>query len=50
MAHAGFIDTGGNFRHLIIPAEHSVIPIFYETDYEEELGAMLRYYPAMVPG
>lgn len=43
-----YIDAGGNFRYIIIPAEQC-IPI-YETDYEEELVAMLRYYPAVVGG
>ena len=43
-----FIDVKGNFRYIIIPAEQC-IPIF-ETDYEEELVAMLRYYPATVRG
>lgn len=43
-----FIDGVGNFRYIIIPAEQC-IPI-YETDYEEELVAMLRYYPAVVDG
>lgn len=43
-----FIDVKGNFRYIIIPAEQC-IPIF-ETDYEEELVAMLRYYPAVVGG
>jgi len=47
MAHA-FIDAAGNFRYIIIPAEQC-IPV-YETDYEEELVAMLRYYPAVVGG
>jgi len=43
-----FIDAAGNFRYIIIPSEQC-IPIF-ETDYEEELVAMLRYYPAVVGG
>ena len=43
-----FIDGVGNFRYIIVPAEQC-IPI-YETDYEEELVAMLRYYPAVVDG
>jgi SPP1 family phage portal protein len=43
-----FIDAAGNFRYIIIPAEQC-IPV-YETDYEEELVAMLRYYPAVVAG
>ncbi len=43
-----FIDGVGNFRYIIVPAEQC-IPI-YETDYEEELVAMLRYYPAVVGG
>jgi len=43
-----FIDAAGSFRHIIVPAEQCV-PI-YETDYEEELVAMLRYYPAVVGG
>lgn len=43
-----FIDAAGNFRYIIIPAEQC-IPV-YETDYEEELVAMLRYYPAVVGG
>ena len=43
-----FIDGVGNFRYIIIPAEQC-IPV-YETDYEEELVAMLRYYPAVVGG
>ena len=43
-----FIDAAGNFRYIIIPAEQC-IPI-YETDYEEELVAMLRYYLAVVGG
>lgn len=36
-----FVDGVGNFRYIIIPAEQC-IPV-YETDYEEELVAMLRY-------
>lgn len=43
-----YIDAAGNFRYIIIPAEQC-IPV-YETDYEEELVAMLRYYPAVVGG
>ena len=43
-----FIDATGNFRYIIVPAEQC-IPI-YETDYEEDLVAMLRYYPAEVGG
>lgn len=43
-----FIDGVGNFRYIIVPAEQC-IPI-YETDYEEELVAMLRYYPVTVHG
>ena len=47
MAHAVH-RRAGNFRYIIVPAEQC-IPI-YETDYEEELVAMLRYYPAVVGG
>ena len=43
-----FIDEPGNFRYIIVPAEQCV-PI-YETDYEEDLAGMLRYYPTATPG
>jgi len=43
-----YLDETGNFRYVIIPAEQC-IPIF-DTDYEQTVVAMLRYYPAIVGG
>jgi SPP1 family phage portal protein len=41
-----FIDKEGNFRYVIIPAEQ-IIPI-YDTEYEEDLQSVIRYYSMTV--
>ncbi|CAM4185639.1 phage portal protein [Paenibacillus alkaliterrae] len=41
-----YIDKDGNFKYVIIPAEQ-IIPI-YDTEYEEELQAIIRYYSMTV--
>jgi SPP1 family phage portal protein len=41
-----FIDKDGAFRYVIIPAEQ-IIPI-YDTDYEEDLRYIIRYYSMTV--
>lgn len=43
-----FIDKSGAFRYVIIPAEQ-VIPI-YDTEYEEDLQSIIRYYSMTVVG
>lgn len=41
-----YIDEGGQFRFVVIPAEQ-VIPI-YDTDYQEEIVELIRFYTVWV--